>query len=356
MRKLIFVLLFLLIESFVTCAFAQLQPEWIKLDTGIYEEGTGETLPAGDIVHLYFYNDGVWAFFNETLVEAPNATAFTYMVILDKPAGGAYSQDFRLLYSSTASELQRWNGTDWVWIKDISVLMSSSPPSLAFNVSLADIANHEVLQDTKLTFENFPADLSIGRKCVDFVYGECNIKVGNVCFFVDSSNLYVEIQLNQGWGMAESGLKVSKDSVGWSPPGHFPYKHEFCELVDYDLFTVPLDHIGHGDLEIDPPFGVKPQELVYLMVYAKICKGIEQPECLINITCCYETAYCCAFRGSCNYTIPGDTAQAYIESEVIPELPWPTPVLVILGVVIVTTYMCFIKRNPQSLFRAFSPF
>jgi hypothetical protein len=81
MRKLMLVPLFHPIESLVTCTLAQLQPEWIRLDTEINEESVGEIDPLGNIMDLYFYSDGVCAYFNLIPEETPNANAFTYMAI-----------------------------------------------------------------------------------------------------------------------------------------------------------------------------------------------------------------------------------------------------------------------------------
>jgi hypothetical protein len=53
-----------------------------------------------DKVDLYCCNDGVYVYFKETLTYAPDPASFTYAVYLDKPAGGTYSKDFRIVYSS----------------------------------------------------------------------------------------------------------------------------------------------------------------------------------------------------------------------------------------------------------------
>ena len=53
-----------------------------------------------DKVDLYFYNDGTYAYFNETLTHTPDPNSFTYVVYLDKPAGGSYPVDFRIVYTT----------------------------------------------------------------------------------------------------------------------------------------------------------------------------------------------------------------------------------------------------------------
>jgi len=108
-----------------------------------------------DMKTLYFSNDGTYAYFKEELVYAPSASDFTYTVYLDKPAGGTYSEDYRLVYSSGTAELQKWNGMSWQKTADITVEVGTSPPSITFKVKLSDIANPDVLQNTNVWFVNY---------------------------------------------------------------------------------------------------------------------------------------------------------------------------------------------------------
>jgi hypothetical protein len=59
-----------------------------------------------------------------------------------------------------------------------------------------------------------------------------------------------------------------------------------------------------------------------------------------------ESAYAYAFKVSCPH---GDWAIAYISHEVIPELPWPTPIIFVPAVV-ATVYVLYnwrFKRNDK---------
>lgn len=290
---------------------------WILLAT----DRIGETHPSGDIKALYFYNDGYFAYFNETLVGAPDTDIFTYAVYLDKPLDGCF-YDFRMVFSSAHSELQKWNGTRWVLIENISVTTSNSPYSIVFNVSLSDIANPDVQQNTGVLFVNSVKSKFVGKMCMDLVYGRRNVDVGNVYLFVDDEDLHIEICVDSGWLIKETHLKISKDPLSWSPPGHWPYHHEFQGTVTYDNYTIPISEIGFGDLGLNPPFGVGLEDAVFLMAQASI----------INIEGVDETAYGCGFK--CAFCF-GDIASAFISYEVIPELPWPTPLVFVPSIVAV---------------------
>jgi hypothetical protein len=297
---------------------------WILLGT----DATGETNPAGDITDLYFYNDGTYAYFRETLLGAPNTTAFTYVVYLDKPSEGVYPKDFKLIYSSTTSEIQRWNGTGWAYVEAITVTTNTSLNSIDFNVSLASMANPDIQQNTGVLFVNYVKDMSIGKQSVDLVYGSKNVDVGDVSFSADDANLHVDIHVDPNWVMQSSRLDVSQDPLTWFAPGHWPYNHLLCPPATHDSYTVPLEAIGHGDKGQTSPFGVEPEDVVHIMVHA-IVTNDEQD----------ETAYAGKFEGSCEYKVPGDRAEAFICYEVIPELPWPMPLVFIPAVVSMVYYI-----------------
>ncbi len=106
-----------------------------------------------DKTSLFFYNDGVYAYFKETLASTPDPSSFTYTVYLDKPAEGTYPQDFRLVYSCGTASLQRWNGTSWNHLENISVELDSD--SITFNVSLSSMANPCILENTNVWFTEY---------------------------------------------------------------------------------------------------------------------------------------------------------------------------------------------------------
>jgi len=108
-----------------------------------------------DKTGCYFRNDGTYAYFKENLVAASDASSFTYTVYLDKPSGGTYSQDYRMVYSSGTAKLQKWNGASWQDQGSITVEIGTSPDSITFQVALADIANPDIQQDTNVWFEEY---------------------------------------------------------------------------------------------------------------------------------------------------------------------------------------------------------
>jgi hypothetical protein len=317
-RMVLSVFLFLLLLSPVALAFSY---DWIFLG----RDRTGETKPSGDIMAMYFYNDGVYAYFNETLVGAPDTSDFTYYIYLDKPVGGEYLTDFRLIYSSSASKLQKRTTSGWVDVDTIAVTTSTSPNSITFKVKLSSIANPDIQQDTfvlYLNIRNWPC-----KESNDLVYGENNVDVGDVSFWADSNNFYVDIQVNPGWVIHETHLKVSKDRISWSEPEYWSYGHVFNQPVTSDSYTIPLSNIGHGDLGTNAPFGAAPDDPIFIMVHANIENDKRDD----------ETAYACEFK---EWTLCGDWASAYICHEVIPELPWPIPI-VFAPVVAFTIYIIY---------------
>jgi len=318
--------LLVLLVSPATLVYAY---SWIFLGS----DPIGETTPPGDITGMYFYNDGYYAYFNETLRGAPNVSQFTYAVYLDKPRFGTFLFDFRLVYSTAGSKLQKWSWSGWVDVESIAVTTSTSPNSITFKVKLSSIANPDVQQDTGVTYVNTPKSISVGKQWVNLVYGSKNTVVGNVSFSVDATNFYVEIYMKSGWKTKESHVKVSMDQFSWSSPGLWPYAHVFTKYVTYDKFTIPLSNIGHGDLGTTSPLGVGVNDALFVMVQvvARSNSGRE------------ESAYASAFKAMCPF---GDWAYACISHEVIPELPWPTP-LIFVPAIAVTVYTIYRRRFKQ---------
>ena len=108
---------------------------------------------SADKIDLYFYNDGTYAYFKETLAADPDPSSFTYTVYLDKPAGEDYQQDFRLVYSDGIAELQSWDGSEWNYVSDITVTVDGR--NIVFIVSLSSISNPSILQDTNVWFVEY---------------------------------------------------------------------------------------------------------------------------------------------------------------------------------------------------------
>jgi len=108
---------------------------------------------AADNLGLYFHNDGTYAYFNETLLADPIPSTFTYTIYLDKPAGGRHPQDFRLAYSLDIAHLERWDGSSWNYVEDITV--AANGRSIVFKVPLLSIANPSIQEDTKVSFVQY---------------------------------------------------------------------------------------------------------------------------------------------------------------------------------------------------------
>jgi hypothetical protein len=323
-RSLFIAVFFLLLVTPVTLVYNVVYTyPWIFLGS----DPVGETTPSGDITGMYFYNDGYYAYFNETLRGASDVTEFTYAVYLNKPFRGIYPVDFRLVYSSTGSKLEKWDGTKWVDFGSITVTTSASPNSITFKVSLSSIANPSVQQDTGIIYVNTPKSRSVGKQWVNLVYGSKNVVVGNVSFSMDDNNFYVETFVDPKWEIDETHMKVSMDPFSWSAPGQWPYQHEFNQPIFHDSYTIPFRNIGHGDPGTDSPFGVGTEDAIFVMVQAAIKDNYGND----------ESAYAYAFKVSGPH---GDWAIAYISHEVIPELPWPMPVIFVPAVV-ATVYVLY---------------
>jgi hypothetical protein len=132
---------------------AQAQVGWVQLDDPPPElEGDGPA-PA-DMVDLYYATNATHLFFREDLAAMPEVDNYTYVVLLDKPVGGSYSKDYRLVYAQSGSYLEQWNGTAWVYVEDIVVTLDSTNNSVIFEVpvdSIGGVGDSEV----KLWFENY---------------------------------------------------------------------------------------------------------------------------------------------------------------------------------------------------------
>lgn len=103
---------------------------------------------AADLLHLCLHNDGTHFYFKETFADTPNPSTFTYTVYLDKPAQGRYPQDFRLVYSSHHTDLERWDGSNWRQVGDVTVTVDGR--SIVFSVPLSSIANPDIQEDTRV--------------------------------------------------------------------------------------------------------------------------------------------------------------------------------------------------------------
>ncbi len=116
----------------------QAQTEWVQLDDPPpVRQGDGPA-PA-DAVDLYYATNATHFFFRQDLAAMPEVDNYTYVVYMDKPQGGDYEEDYRLVHSQSGSYMEQWNGTDWVYVQDIVVTVDSGNVSLIFEVPVDSI-------------------------------------------------------------------------------------------------------------------------------------------------------------------------------------------------------------------------
>jgi hypothetical protein len=131
----------------------QAQPTWLQLDDPPPEmEGDGPA-PA-DLVDLYYATNATHLFLREDLAAMPDVDNYTYVVYMDKPVGGDYERDYRMVYSQSGAYLEQWNGTEWVYLEDIVLTVDSTNNSVIFEVpvdSIGGVGDSNV----KVWFENY---------------------------------------------------------------------------------------------------------------------------------------------------------------------------------------------------------
>ncbi|MFQ5838657.1 MAG: hypothetical protein ACE5HJ_07725 [Thermoplasmata archaeon] len=134
-------------------AVAQAQENWVQLDDPPPENEDGAPDPA-DMVDLFYATNATHLFLREDLASMPEVDNYTYVVYMDKPVGGDYEQDYRLVYSESGAYMEQWNGTDWVYVEDITVTVDPTSNSLIFEV-LAESIGGLGDSNVKVWFENY---------------------------------------------------------------------------------------------------------------------------------------------------------------------------------------------------------
>lgn len=114
------------------------------------------------------------------------------------------------------------------------------------------------------------------------MYGRKEIDVGDVYVYNTERELRIEIYTDRGWKIKETHVRISKDSLEWTPPERWPYKHELKGKKTYDRYAISLEEIGHGKYGKDPPFGVSVRDTIFLAVHVDLDD---------------ETAYASSFKG-----------------------------------------------------------
>ncbi len=128
----------LLLALLVLMPMAQAQVDWLQLDDPPPEDAGDGAGPA-DMVDLFYATNTTHLFFREDLADMPDAGNYTYTVTMDKPQGGDYEEDYRLVYSLSGSYMEQWNGTDWVYLEDIVVTVDEGNVSLVYEVPVDSV-------------------------------------------------------------------------------------------------------------------------------------------------------------------------------------------------------------------------
>lgn len=125
--------------------------EWIQLDTTIPEGPDVQADDPADLVDLWYSANATHVFFREDLVAVPEPDNYTYVVSLDKPAGGDYDQDYRLVYAQSGAYVEAWDGASWSYVEDLTASVSGT--SLVFEVP-TDALGGWGEAETRIGFEN----------------------------------------------------------------------------------------------------------------------------------------------------------------------------------------------------------
>lgn len=149
--------------------------------------------------------------------------------------------------------------------------------------------------------------------CIDIVYGDKEVDVGDVCVWSDDDNLYVKIKSDND--VSETHLNVSKSPLTWYPPGQWPYKHEnLAAGTKIDTYCISL---------VDLAVSCDDRTKIYLMAHASIPP---------------ESAYGKEFQGSFSLDITrscgGASDEPQQSDDRVPPLPEvPTFVSIAIGLV-----------------------
>ncbi len=99
---------------------------WLQLDDPPPENADPQVPDPADMLDLHFGSNETHLFFRMDLVAAPDLASYTYAVTLDIPTGGAYGQDYRLVYAQGGSYIEAWDGTAWVYLQDMTVTLEDT--------------------------------------------------------------------------------------------------------------------------------------------------------------------------------------------------------------------------------------
>ncbi len=150
-----------LVVSILLIPGALAEPEWLQLDDPP-DENAGDAPDPVDMVDLFYATNTTHLFLREDLVSSPEIDSYTYVVYITMGVGSA-EQDYRFVHALSGSYLELWDGTDWIFVEDITVAEDDFNHSLIFQVPVDSIGG---LGDSHVTvrFENYQGADSFQRR------------------------------------------------------------------------------------------------------------------------------------------------------------------------------------------------
>ena len=358
-----------------------LKEHWNKLPLRYCEPFMVTRSPSVEIpvdkVDLFFHNDGVYAYFNETLTHEPNPYAFTYTVYLDKPAGGSYPEDFRLVY--TAGLWRLMTSDDEVDpADDVALDYVDIKEAYATNIKnrlIFKIVVFSTIRDGSRYFYRvfIDSDQNKNTGYRDTMAPHGNLLAIGADYLIEYSNKYAG--LYEFAGSTQSQWKWNK--IGDTTDGRVEYEKNGGNLIlkiygsdigspsTFDLIynaekigTQRIDWAPdsyndtsyYSTYTISEPWGelhrwngteweyVEDITIIegtnpYSIVFKVNLSNIANPDIMQDTEVWFVEYY-----GPNSYELEVDrapnTGAYFIPYNVIPEMPWPTPIIVIPAIII----------------------
>ena len=340
------------------------------------------SIPA-DKVDLYFYNDGVRGYFNETLACAPDPYSFTYVVYLDKPVGGDYPVDFRMVYSTgiwrLMTEDDEVDPADDVSNNHVDIKEAYATSTR--NLLIFKTIEFSTIQDGASYYYRVFIDSDQNKSTGYRNYIDGNLLAIGADYLVEYNKKYAG--LYQFAGSTQSEWKWSL--IGDTDDGRVAYEKEGETLIleiyrddigDPEVFDLVYnaeklgvnadwapdsynDTSYHSTYYVKDAWGelqkwdgsrwVYVEDITitegtnpYSIVFNFSLQGIANPDIMQD-----TNAWFVEYYGYNQYEFEVDrapnTGAYFIPSYVIPELPWPTP-LIFIPAVTLTVYYLYKRR------------
>ena len=129
------------------------QPIWVQLDDPPAEDAEPQVEDPVDLVDLYIASNATHLAFREDLVGMPDVGNHTYVIDIDNPRAGPIKPDYRLVHALSGSYLEKWDGTQWIYLEAVVVTVDGANNSLIFEVPLDSVGG--LNKDMEVWFENF---------------------------------------------------------------------------------------------------------------------------------------------------------------------------------------------------------